>query len=110
MLPDLIVGRCAAMQEVYKAIGRVAPQDVTVLILGRERHRQGAGGPGHLPLQPPGRRAVPGDQLRRHPGEPAGERAVRPREGGLHRGRPQADRQVRAVPPAARCSWTRSAT
>jgi two-component system, NtrC family, nitrogen regulation response regulator GlnG len=32
--PDLIVGRCAAMQEVYKAIGRVAPQDVMVLILG----------------------------------------------------------------------------
>src|SRR5205085_3792144 len=28
------VGRCPAMQEVYKAIGRVAPQDVTVLIRG----------------------------------------------------------------------------
>jgi two-component system nitrogen regulation response regulator GlnG len=31
---DRIVGRSAAMQEVYKAIGRVAPQDVPVLILG----------------------------------------------------------------------------
>jgi nitrogen regulation protein NR(I) len=31
---DILVGQCAAMQEVYKAIGRVAPQDVTVLILG----------------------------------------------------------------------------
>jgi two-component system nitrogen regulation response regulator GlnG len=31
---DMLVGRCPAMQEVYKAIGRVAPQDVTVLILG----------------------------------------------------------------------------
>jgi DNA-binding NtrC family response regulator len=31
---ELLVGRCPAMQEVYKAIGRVAPQDVTVLILG----------------------------------------------------------------------------
>src|SRR4051794_30455464 len=31
---DALVGRCAALQEVYKAIGRVAPQDVTVLILG----------------------------------------------------------------------------
>jgi two-component system nitrogen regulation response regulator GlnG len=31
---DAILGRCPAMQEVYKAIGRVAPQDVTVLILG----------------------------------------------------------------------------
>ena len=31
---DVLVGRCAAMQKVYKQIGRVAPQDVTVLILG----------------------------------------------------------------------------
>ena len=31
---DHIVGRSQAMQEVYKAIGQVAPQDVTVLILG----------------------------------------------------------------------------
>jgi two-component system nitrogen regulation response regulator GlnG len=31
---DALVGRCPAMQEVYKTIGRVAPQDVTVLILG----------------------------------------------------------------------------
>jgi two-component system nitrogen regulation response regulator GlnG len=29
-----IVGRSATMQEVYKAIGRVAPRDVTVLIVG----------------------------------------------------------------------------
>lgn len=31
---DVLVGRCAAMQEVFKAIGRVAAQNVTVLILG----------------------------------------------------------------------------
>ncbi|MBN9518285.1 sigma-54-dependent Fis family transcriptional regulator [bacterium] len=31
---DLLVGKCAAMQEVYKAVGRVARQDVTVLIQG----------------------------------------------------------------------------
>ncbi len=31
---DAIVGRCPAMREVYKAIGRVAEQDVTVLIAG----------------------------------------------------------------------------
>src|SRR5262249_3227999 len=31
---DLLLGRCQGMQEVYKAIGRVAPQDVTVLLLG----------------------------------------------------------------------------
>jgi nitrogen regulation protein NR(I) len=33
-LVDRIVGQSPAMQEVYKAIGRVASQDVTVLILG----------------------------------------------------------------------------
>ena len=31
---DSLIGRCAAMQEVYKAIGRVARQDLTVLIQG----------------------------------------------------------------------------
>jgi two-component system nitrogen regulation response regulator GlnG len=31
---DAIIGRCPAMQNVYKAIGRVAAQDVTVLISG----------------------------------------------------------------------------
>jgi two-component system response regulator AtoC len=31
---DVLLGKCPAMQEVYKAIGRVARQDVTVLILG----------------------------------------------------------------------------
>jgi two-component system nitrogen regulation response regulator GlnG len=31
---DALLGRCAAMQEVYKAIGRVAPTDATALILG----------------------------------------------------------------------------
>ena len=31
---DAIVGRSAAMQEVYKAVGRVAQTDATVLIRG----------------------------------------------------------------------------
>ena len=31
---DALVGRCPAIQEVYKSIGRVAPQSVTVLIRG----------------------------------------------------------------------------
>jgi len=31
---DILVGRCAAMNEVYKQIGRVAPQNIPVLILG----------------------------------------------------------------------------
>src|SRR5690606_21387354 len=31
---ETILGKSPAMQEVYKAVGRVAPQDVTVLIQG----------------------------------------------------------------------------
>ncbi|HEX3148877.1 MAG TPA: sigma-54 dependent transcriptional regulator [Gemmataceae bacterium] len=31
---DVLLGRCPAMQEVYKAIGRVASTDATVLVLG----------------------------------------------------------------------------
>jgi two-component system nitrogen regulation response regulator GlnG len=31
---DVLVGRSGAMQEVYKAVGRVAPQDLTVLVQG----------------------------------------------------------------------------
>lgn len=31
---EVIVGRCKAMRDVYTAIGRVAPQDVTVLLQG----------------------------------------------------------------------------
>ena len=31
---EALVGRCQAMQEIYKAIGRVAPQMVTVLVRG----------------------------------------------------------------------------
>lgn len=31
---DLLIGQCPAMQEIYRQIGRVAGQDVTVLILG----------------------------------------------------------------------------
>lgn len=31
---DALIGRCSAMKDVYQAIGRVAPQDMTVLLLG----------------------------------------------------------------------------
>jgi two-component system response regulator AtoC len=31
---DVMIGRCPPMQDVYKAVGRVAPQDVTVLVTG----------------------------------------------------------------------------
>lgn len=31
---DILIGRCPAMQDVYKLIGRVSPQEMTVLVLG----------------------------------------------------------------------------
>ena len=31
---DRLIGQCPAMQDLYKSIGRVAAQDVTVLLLG----------------------------------------------------------------------------
>lgn len=39
---DIIIGNSPVMQEVYKAIGRAAPTDATVLIRGRKRNRKRA--------------------------------------------------------------------
>jgi len=84
--PDVdgaMVGSCPAMCEVYKAIGRVAAQNVPVLITGetgtgkelvaRAIHQHGFSGQG----------AVSGSQLRGHPGAVVGKRAIWPREGRL---------------------------
>ena len=111
--PDVegaILGACPAMREVYKAIGHVAGQDVTVLDHRREWYRQRAGRPRHLSARLPGSIAVPGAQLRRDPGDAAGERAVRTREGRLYRGRSSPHRQVSNNATAAPFSSTRSAT
>ena len=98
--PDVdgaIVGSCPAMLEVYKAIGRVAAQDVPVLITGES----GTGkelvalavyqhGPrAKAPFLALNCAAIPENLLEIG--------AVRPREGGLHRRRPPPHRQVRAV-------------
>ncbi|GIX28918.1 MAG: hypothetical protein KatS3mg123_2799 [Burkholderiales bacterium] len=53
---------------------------------GRERHGQGAGGPGDPLREPPRRRSFRAHQLRRDSRRSPGVRAVRPRQGGLHRG------------------------
>ena len=93
---DAIIGCCPAMLEVFKAIGRVAAQDVTVLITGesgtgkelvaRAIYQHGARARGRSwPSTAPPSPSAPG------------ERALRPREGGVHRRRAAADRQVRAV-------------
>ncbi len=106
---DVLVGRSPAMQEVYKTIGRVAPQDVTVLILGETgtgkelvaraiyQHSRRSAGP------------VSRGELRRDSRDVAGERTLRPREGGLHRA-PIAGGSVSSNNATGeRCSSTRSA-
>ena len=47
-----LIGTSPAMQDLFKSIALVAPTDVPVLDHGRERDRQGAGGPGHPSPQP----------------------------------------------------------
>ncbi len=82
---DQIIGRSAAMCEVFKAIGRVAPQTVTTLIVGESgTGKELIRAAGHLPSQQPVVRAIPRAQLCGPPRDVAGKRAVRPREGLIH--------------------------
>ena len=73
-----IIGTSSSMQSVYKTIGQVVDTQATILILGRERHRQGTGCQDHslqfAALEP----AVRRDQLRRDTARLARKRAVRP--------------------------------
>ena len=77
---------------------------------GRERHRQGAGGPGHPLPQPAEGQAVRRGELLGAHRHPARVRAVRPRE-GLASPAPPGTRRVSSRPPTAGpSSSTRSAT
>ncbi len=100
-----ILGSSPSMREVYKAIGRVAAQDVPVLITGE------SGTGKELVARAIYQHSSRADssflalELRGRPREPAGERALRPREGCIHGCRAASHRQVRAVPrryPVAR--------
>ena len=64
-----IIGSGASMREVYRRIEKVAATDISVLITGRDRDRQGAGGARDPPPLAAGRGRLRGRQLRRHPGE-----------------------------------------
>ena len=77
-------------------IERAAPSDVADPGAGRERHRQGAGGPRHPRAVAATRRALRADELRRGAGGAGRERAVRPREGRLLRRHRPAPRPLRA--------------
>ncbi len=107
---DRLVGRSAAMQDVYKAVGRVAPQNVTVLIRGESGTGKELVARAIYQHSPRSDRPFLGRQLRGNPGRALGKRTVRPREGGLHRGRAAPHRQIRAMPRRERYSLMRSAT
>ena len=77
----------------------------------RERHRQGAGGPGDPRRSPRGAtRPFVEVNCAAIPDELIESRAVRPREGRLHRARSPGGAASSSWPTAARCSSTRSAT
>jgi DNA-binding NtrC family response regulator len=65
-MPDAIIGRSNAMQEVYKAIGRVAPTEATVLIRGESGTGKELVARAIYQYSEPGRQALSGHQLRGH--------------------------------------------
>jgi DNA-binding NtrC family response regulator len=81
-----MIGISERMQRVYDLITRAAPTEVTVLVTGEKRHRQGAGRADDPPAPPPspGSRSWPStaDAGFGHAGR---ERALRPRARQLHR-------------------------
>ena len=85
-----IVTADEGMLKVCRDIEKLAGANVSVLLLGRERHRQGSLGARAARPRAARASAVRRHQLRRDPGEPAGERVVRPRTRRFHRRR-QAD-------------------
>ena len=105
-----ILGQAPAMQEVFRAIGRLAQSHATVLITGesgtgkelvaRALHRH----------SPRAAQAVHRDQHRGDPEGAARVRAVRPRARRLHRRADACGAGASSRPKAARCSSTRSAT
>ena len=89
-----IIGRTPKMLEVYRAVARVAPADVSVLILGASgtgkelvaRAIHDHSNRAKMPFVPVNCGALAGE----HPGE----RALRPREGCIHRRRLNPSRAV----------------
>ena len=82
-----IIGKSERMVRMLDLVSQVATARSTILITGRDRHRQGAGGQGH-PRQFAARRPhVRGREQRLAAAGPAGIHAVRPRERRLHQRR-----------------------
>ena len=94
-MPEML-GQAPAMQDVFRAIGRLSQSNVTVLITGETRLGQGTGGARAAQAQPARRRPVRRHQHRGDPEGPAGERTLRPRARRLHRRADHAPRPLRA--------------
>ena len=95
---DAIVGRSPAMQQLYKAIGRVAPTDATVLIRGESGTGKELVARAIYQHSQRSRDAAGGRQLRGHSRNAPGKRTVRLRARRVHRRHDAADRKVRAGP------------
>ncbi len=81
---DNIVGKSAAMVQIFESIRKIADSDINVLFGGGERDRQGADRSQHPCQQPAQGESLHTDQLRRSAGKPGGERDFRIRAGRLH--------------------------
>ena len=106
-----LVGESEAIRKVFALVQRVAPTDATVLITGRERHRQGAG----RARDPRGRaRGASGpfvpDQLRRHPRARCSRASCSATSAARSPTPTARARASSSWPTAARCSSTRSAS
>ena len=91
-----LVGKSQKMLQVFQLVSQVAPSRSTILVVGRERHGQGAGGQGRPPELPAARQALRGGELREPAPRAARVEPLRPREGGLHRRRLREEGPLRA--------------
>ena len=90
-----IVGRSPAMQDIFRVLARLMQTDLTVMISGRIRHRQGTRRESAARLRQAQGRAIRRHQHGRHSARSHRKRVVRPREGRLHRRRRPLRRPLR---------------
>ena len=93
--PEML-GQAPAMQDVFRAIGRLSQSNVTVLITGESGSGKELVARRAAQAQPARERPVRRDQHRGDPEGPARVRAVRPRARRLHRRADDAARPLRA--------------
>ena len=73
-----LVGRSPAMQDIYRVLARLMQTDLTVMISGEVRHRQGTGGARTPRLRQAAHRTIRRGQHGSHPAGPDRGRTVRP--------------------------------